>query len=164
MKFPRLAKTLFHVIAMAGLAACSGSSTTVVGRQGMSEIQKICSRAYTGRQGAHDKAMQALTDDQQKQVTPLPDRDRFIEYCSQLSEDAARCLDPNIFVVDVEACKKAFNAASKEKLDAVTRLLGGLDPEEPKAEAPKTEPSGDPASQQPEATGEAPGGAKAAQQ
>lgn len=140
-----LSRTLFALAAAAACSlvstGCNQNSTTTIGAGKRTPIQKICGRAYTGREGAHNKALRALTPEQRKQVQPLPSKEEFIELCATLPEDAARCLDPNIVAVDTVACKKAIEAAPEDKVDAIKALLSGTD-DEPAAEEAGSEEAG----------------------
>ncbi len=73
----------------------------------------------------------------------MPDKQEFISFCAKLPEDAAKCLDPNWYQVDQEACNTALEAANKEDLEQVQKLLAGLptgdEKEEEEAEAAGTD-------------------------
>jgi hypothetical protein len=120
------------------LTACeqnSGKSSEVLGSTAaLSPIEKTCKRAWTGRDGARDKVMKAMTPEQQAGVPEMPDKKEFIAACSKLPEDAAKCLDPNWFTVDAEACVKALEAADKDAVEAINKLLQGLPAEDEKEE------------------------------
>lgn len=117
-------------LALLLLAACeqnSGQAEEVLGSStALTPIEKTCKRAWTGRDGARSKALQAMTPEQQESVPAMPDKQEFIELCAKLPEDAAKCLDPNWFTVDAENCVKALEAADKDAVEAVNKLLQGL--------------------------------------
>ena len=104
------------------LPACQ-EKTTKITNTPLTAIEKVCSRAYTGRTGARDKAMKAMQPEQRAMIPDMPERQAFIDLCAQLPEDAARCLDPNIVTVDTEGCMKALKAAPSDKLKAVKELF-----------------------------------------
>lgn len=117
-------------LALLLLAACeqnSGQAEDVLGSNtALTPIEKTCKRAWTGRDGARSKALQAMTPEQQETVPAMPDKQEFIEFCSKLPEDAAKCLDPNWFAVDAENCVKALEAADKDAVESINKLLQGL--------------------------------------
>ncbi len=121
----RLATLLSAALCSASLLALPAcqEKTTKITNTPMTAIEKVCSRAYTGRSGARDKALKAMQPEQRALVPEMPERQAFIDLCAQLPEDAARCLDPNIVTVDREGCMKALKAAPSDKLKAVKELF-----------------------------------------
>lgn len=117
------------------LTACeqnSKSSEVLGSTAALTPIEKTCKRAWTGRDGARDKVMKAMTPEQQATVPAMPEKKVFIAACAKLPEDAAKCLDPNWFTVDAEACVTALEAADKDAVEAINKLLQGLPAEEEK--------------------------------
>jgi len=112
------------------LVACeqtSGKSQEVLGTNTtLTPIEKTCKRAYTGREGALAKFKKSLKPEDAEKVPDMPDKQEFIAVCAKLPEDAAKCLDPNWYQVDQEACITALEAANKDDLEQVQRLLSGL--------------------------------------
>lgn len=90
--------------ALVGLVACEQTSEKNTLAPAKSEIEKVCGRSYTGIQGARDKMMQALTEEQQKQVPALFPKADFIDACKGLDEATAKCLDPNWASVAADEC------------------------------------------------------------
>lgn len=101
-----------------------------------SEFEKVCGRAYGGQDGARKKMMQALTEEQQKQVTPLPSREDFVKLCTSLPDEAtAKCLDPNWYAVDQAACEELFKKLDEAKTKEIQALFSGAPEKEEEAEA-----------------------------
>ncbi len=134
------------LIALVACEQSSGKSQEVLGSNAaLSPIEKTCKRAYTGRQGAVDKYKQSLRPEDAEKIPAMPDKQEFITLCSKLPEEAAKCLDPNWYQVDAESCNAALEAANKDDIEAVDKLLQGL-------------PTGD--DEEKEEAGEAPEGAE----
>ncbi len=119
------------------LAACeqSGGSEDVLPAAPQSEMEKVCARSYGGMDGDRKKKMQALTEEQQAKVTPLPTKPDFVKMCAALDDEAlARCLDPNWFTVNAKECNEGFGKLDEAKQKQIMGMLAGKPAEDPKAE------------------------------
>ncbi|MFT5584395.1 MAG: hypothetical protein ACI9VR_001980 [Cognaticolwellia sp.] len=115
------------------LVACeqSGGSEDVLPSEPQSEMDKVCGRSYGGMDGDRKKKMQALTEEQQALVTPLPSKADFVKMCSALDDEAlARCLDPNWFTVNGEECNEGFGKLDEAKQKEIMGMLAGKPAEE----------------------------------
>jgi len=131
-------KRLSIAFVLFGLVACEGSSdATSEAKQQLSqpksEMEKVCGRAYTGIQGARSKLEQRLTEDQKKQLSPLPPKADFVAICKDLDAETAKCLDPNWFEVAADECGPLMEKAPKEVMEKFATL--GQEPEEEAEEA-----------------------------
>ncbi len=134
------------------LAACeqSGGSEDVLPPEPQSEMEKVCARSYGGMDGDRKKKMQALTEEQQAKVTPLPSKEDFVKMCVALDDEAlARCLDPNWFTVNAKECNEGFGKLDEAKQKEIMGMLAGKPAEEEKpaegaegAEGEMKEPAG----------------------
>lgn len=109
---------------------CEQTSEKTQLAQPKSEIEKVCGRSYTGIQGARDKMMQALTEEQQKQVPPLFPKADFIDACKGLDEATAKCLDPNWATVAADECGPLLEKLPEDTKKKLQSLGDEKKPEE----------------------------------